>query len=122
MFYCLWQPRVYTSPNRYQECLSKWSLKEVYMNLPLGFEKGIIDQVYKLSLYGLKRSLRAWFDKFFSVIYDLNFRVRYHDYALFLQSFSLGFIVLLLYIDDIILTTDDTVSIQLLKNQLQTHF
>ena len=46
-------------------------LEEVYMDAPLGFEdmftKGKVCKMQK-SLYGLKQSLRAWFDMFTRVL------------------------------------------------------
>ncbi|XP_024018583.1 uncharacterized protein LOC112090760 [Morus notabilis] len=50
--------------------------EELYMDMPPGFSKGQEDKrVCKLkrSLYGLKQSLRAWFDRFAKVIKDQEY-------------------------------------------------
>ncbi|CAK9173578.1 unnamed protein product [Ilex paraguariensis] len=97
--------------------------EEVYITPPLGLpcSPGYVCKLHK-ALYGLKQALRAWFAKFSSVIYDLGFCASDHDSALFLRSTSSGFILLLLYVDDMIITGDDNVGVQLLKIQLQDYF
>lgn len=67
-------------------------------------------------------SPRAWFDKFSTVICGLGFHSSDHDSALFLRSTSVGRIILLLYVDDMIITGDDTDGITHLKSQLQQQF
>ena len=45
--------------------------EEVFMDLPLGFEEKFGEKKVcrlKKSLYGLKQSLRAWFDRFAKVV------------------------------------------------------
>uniref|UniRef100_A0A5B6YVD8 Putative gag-pol polyprotein n=1 Tax=Davidia involucrata TaxID=16924 RepID=A0A5B6YVD8_DAVIN len=98
-------------------------VEEVFMVPPPGLPHNP-DEVCKLqkALYGLKQSLRAWFAKFSAIIYDLGICASDHDSTIFLCSTSAGCIVLLLYVDDMILTDDDTAGTVLLKSQLQDHF
>ncbi|XP_017179084.1 uncharacterized mitochondrial protein AtMg00810-like [Malus domestica] len=64
------------------------------------------DFVIKLHkfLYGLKQAPRAWNDKFTSFLPRLGFQASLADPYLFVKHASLGIVVLLLYVDDIILT------------------
>ncbi|RVW98977.1 Retrovirus-related Pol polyprotein from transposon TNT 1-94 [Vitis vinifera] len=51
--------------------------EEVYMEIPLGFEESMVkNQVCKLqkSLYGLKQSPRAWFDRFTKAVLKLGYK------------------------------------------------
>ncbi|CAL1405972.1 unnamed protein product [Linum trigynum] len=100
-------------------------LKEVvYMKRPPGYTVGRDDQVCLLqrSLYGLKQAPRAWFEKFQSTVIALGFQQSRNDPSLFLQSTSAGCIVLLLYVDDMIITGDDVLGIQRLKKGLHASF
>ena len=74
------------------------------------------------TLSGLKQAPCAWFDKFYAVICELDFHSCNHDSALFLHSTSTGYIILLLYVDDMIITGDDFDGISTLKSQLQQQF
>jgi histone deacetylase 1/2 len=58
----------------------------------------------KKSLYGLKQAPRAWNERFTSFLPSLGFQASPVDPSLFVQNSSLGVMILLLYVDDIILT------------------
>ncbi|BBH05526.1 hypothetical protein Prudu_016938 [Prunus dulcis] len=58
----------------------------------------------KKSLYGLKQAPRAWNERFTSFLPSLGFQASNADPSLFIHHSSLGTVVLLLYVDDIILT------------------
>ena len=64
------------------------------------------DFVYRLkkSLYGLKQAPHAWNERFTSFLPSLGFQASLADPSLFVQHSSLGVVILLLYVDDIILT------------------
>ena len=70
------------------------------------------------ALYGLKQAPRAWFAKFSSTIFRLGYTVTSYDFALFLHRTDKGTILLLLYVDDMIITGDDLSGIQELKDFL----
>ena len=59
------------------------------------------------ALYGLKQAPRVWFVKFNFTISRLGYMTNYYDSALFLRRTDKGTILLLLYIDDMIITGDD---------------
>ena len=58
-------------------------------------------------LYGLKQAPRAWFAKFSSTISRLGYMASHYDSTLFLRRTNKGIILLLLYMDDMIITDDD---------------
>ena len=100
--------------------------EEVYMIIPLGFyKKGEDNKVYKLkkSIYGLKQSSRSWFDRFSKVIKSQGYRQGQSDYIMFFQQFKNGKkTILIVYVDDIILTRDNVVEIERLKKVLAIEF
>ncbi|CAL2231092.1 unnamed protein product [Prunus armeniaca] len=97
--------------------------EEVYMVPPPGVlhNPGEVCRLRK-ALYGLKQAPHAWFDKFSTVISSLGFQSSAHDPALFVRSTSVGRILMLLYVDDMILTGDDLDGITQLKLALHDRF
>ena len=82
--------------------------EEFYMTQPPGFVSKAhpSDFVCRLrkSLYGLKQAPRAWNERFTSFVPSLGFQASLTDSSLFVQHSSHGTLILLLYVDDIILT------------------
>ena len=72
----------------------------------------------KKALYGLKQAPWAWFERFSAVVTSLGFYSSAHDSALFVKSISVGHILLSLYVDDMIITSDDVDGIARLKTEL----
>ena len=70
------------------------------------------------ALYGLKQAPRTWFVKFNSTISHLGYMASHYDSALFLRRTDKCTILLLLYVDDMIITIDDLNGIQELKDFL----
>ncbi|XP_057503724.1 uncharacterized mitochondrial protein AtMg00810-like [Actinidia eriantha] len=97
--------------------------EEVYMTPPPGYVHAP-NQVCRLrrALYGLKQAPRAWFAKFSSTISQLGFSSSNYDSALFLKKFTHGTVLLLLYVDDMIITGDDLHGIEDLKTFLRQQF
>ena len=100
--------------------------EEVYMQLPPGFSQppGFSHKVCCLrqALYGLKQAPRAWFAKFSSTISQHGFSASSYDSALFFRRSDHGITLFLLYVDDMIITSDDVQGIQDLKRFLGQHF
>ncbi|KAM1712704.1 hypothetical protein ACFX12_023548 [Malus domestica] len=99
--------------------------EEVYMKQPQGFvDPSHPTHVCKLlkSLYGLKQAPRAWNSKFTSYLLAMGFTASVSDTSLFMKSDSVDIIILLLYVDDIILTGSSSVKVQNVVQELSTVF
>ena len=85
--------------------------EEVYMQLPPGFSHppSFSHKVCRLrrTLYGLKQAPRAWFANFSSTISQHGFSVSSYDSALFFRCSDHGITLLLLYVNGMIITSDD---------------
>ncbi|CAM8906796.1 unnamed protein product [Rhodiola kirilowii] len=82
--------------------------EEVYMHLPPGYFKTerAAGKVCKLtkSLYGLKQAPRQWFSKFTEALLEFGFHQSLNDYSLFTLQAGNDFVILLVYVDDVLLT------------------
>ena len=97
--------------------------EEVYMRPPLGLSVNSSNVCHLWrALYGLKQAPRAWFANFSSTISRLGYMAIHYDSALFLRYTDKGTILLLLYVDDMIITGDDLNDIQELKDFLSQQF
>ncbi|KAL0543967.1 hypothetical protein IC582_019077 [Cucumis melo] len=74
------------------------------------------------ALYGLKQALQAWFATFSSTITQLGFTSSPHDTALFTRHTTQGIVLLLLYVDDMIITGNDPQATSDLQHYLGQHF
>ncbi|KAA0057585.1 Beta-galactosidase [Cucumis melo var. makuwa] len=101
-------------------------VEEVYMSPPPpGFEAQFGQHVCKLqkSLYGLKQSPRAWFDRFTTFVKSQGYNQGHSDHTLFTKASKTGKIaILIVYVDDIVLTEDDQTEISLLKQRMGNEF
>jgi hypothetical protein len=101
-------------------------LKEnVFMAQPLGFvDSAQPSHVCKLhkSLYGLKQAPRAWFERFTSHLLTLGFTASLADASLFVLHTGSTTVYLLLYVDDIIITGNNSTVVSDVISQLSTTF
>ncbi|TYK26799.1 putative mitochondrial protein [Cucumis melo var. makuwa] len=74
------------------------------------------------ALYGLKQAPRTWFAIFSSTITQLGFSSSPHDTALFTRHTPQGIVLLLLYVDDMIITGNDPQAISDLQHYLSQYF
>ncbi|XP_043694422.1 uncharacterized mitochondrial protein AtMg00810-like [Telopea speciosissima] len=99
--------------------------EEVYMAQPPGFEDPTHpDYVCRLhrSLYGLKQAPRAWFQHLSQYLVGLGFVASKTDPSLFLYRSSSVIIYLLIYVDDIIVTSNTASQVTALLQQLANEF
>ena len=100
--------------------------EEIYMDVPPGYASdathGKVCRLKK-SLYGLKQSPRAWFGRFTRALKNLGYHQCNGDHTLFFQHpCSGGVVVLIVYVDDIIITGNNEPKIKKLEEQLEKQF
>ncbi|KAL1206309.1 Retrovirus-related Pol polyprotein from transposon TNT 1-94 [Cardamine amara subsp. amara] len=99
--------------------------EEVYMKPPPGLESSIPQgKVFKLrkAIYGLKQSPRAWYHKLSFTLTAKGFRRSEADHTLFTSQSAQGIIVVLVYVDDLIISGNDQAGIQETKLFLKSAF
>ena len=100
--------------------------EEIYMLQPEGFaETGKENLVCRLnkSLYGLKQAPRCWYKRFDSFIMSLGYnRLSLHHCAYYKRFEDNDFIILLLYVDDMLVAGSNKDRIQELKARLVREF
>jgi hypothetical protein len=96
--------------------------EEVYMQPPPGYSvpNGMVCRLHR-SLYGLKQAPRSWFERFATMVIAAGFSPSAHDPPLFVHLSSRGQ-TLLLYVDDMIITGDDSEYIAFVKARLSEQF
>jgi hypothetical protein len=97
--------------------------EEVYMHPPPGVDTpaGHVCRLRR-TLYGLKQAPRAWFERFIFVITVAGFYSSEHDPALFVHVSPKGRTLLLLYVDDMLITGDNSEHISHVKQHLSKEF
>ncbi|KAK1644819.1 hypothetical protein QYE76_062624 [Lolium multiflorum] len=99
--------------------------EEVYMKQPPGFkDPHVPHHVCRLdkALYGLKQAPRAWYSRLSSKLCALGFTPSKADTSLFLFQKSSITIFVLVYVDDIIVTSSSSNAISALLRDLNVNF
>ena len=89
--------------------------EEIYMELPPGYNHiGSENKVCKLekALNGLKQSPRAWFGRFCKAIKNYGYNLRDSDHTMFFKRTECKIAILIIYVDDMIITGNDKVEIE----------
>ena len=84
--------------------------EEIYMQIPPGFNTVKTEgKVLKLrrSLYGLKQSPRAWFGRFRRAMIHIGYKQSNADHTLFYKRNGEKLAILIVYVDDIVITGND---------------
>ena len=98
--------------------------EDVYMIQPPGFvDSTMPTHICKLhkSIYGLKQAPRAWYDKLSSFLLTLGFQQSKSDSSLFIYSKKDIILFLLVYVDDVLLTGNDSQVMSDIIRQLGVH-
>ncbi|CAM8908070.1 unnamed protein product [Rhodiola kirilowii] len=100
--------------------------EEVYMKLPPGFYKkekaaGKVCKLVK-SIYGLKQASRQWFAKFSASLVEFGFKPSLNDYSLFTLMQGSDFLILLVYVDDVIITGNSETLMAAVKQFIHEKF
>jgi hypothetical protein len=97
--------------------------EEVYMKQPKGFDDNT-QKACKLnkSIYGLKQVSRQWYIKFHKVITSFGFIENFFDQCIYLKVSGSKVIFLVLYVDDILLASNDLGFLHETKQFLSQNF
>ncbi|KAG7547985.1 Integrase catalytic core [Arabidopsis suecica] len=98
---------------------------DVYMTPPPGLEDTIDPgKVWRLrkAIYGLKQSPRAWYHKLSRTLKDHGFKKSESDHTLFTLQSPQGIVVVLIYVDDLIISGDNKEGINSTKTFLKSTF
>lgn len=97
---------------------------EVYMKVPPGFGVSKPNMVCRLrkSLYGLRQAPRCWFAKLAASLKKYGFLQSYSDYSLFTLHKADVQINVLVYVDDLIISGNDSAALVSFKSYLGNCF
>ena len=99
--------------------------EEIYLEQPIGFiTQGQEHKVYKLlkSTYYLKQSSRKWNIQFHNAKMSHNFEMIEEDHCVYIKRSKDKFVVLSLYVDDILIAENNVDYIQEIKGWLSSKF
>ncbi|KAE8733775.1 putative receptor-like protein kinase [Hibiscus syriacus] len=99
--------------------------REIYMTQPMGFQsQDHPEYVCKLrkALYGLKQAPRAWYGKIAEFLMKSGYSVTPADSSLFVKANEGKLAIVLVYVDDLIITGDDEAEILQTKENLSVRF
>ncbi|GKA97514.1 retrovirus-related pol polyprotein from transposon TNT 1-94 [Tanacetum coccineum] len=98
--------------------------EDVFMKLPSGLNKGKHGEACKLqkSLYGLRQAPRCWFSKLSSALKNYRFVQSYSYYSLFTLRQKKVQLNVLVYVDDLIISGNDSKAITQFKTYLSDRF
>ena len=103
-------------------------VEEVYMSLSPGYHREgeqllakFVCRLHK-SLYGLCQASRQWFSKYSVALLEISFAQSATDHSLFIKCHGESFIALLVYVDDIVIASNDEQQVTELKCILNNRF
>jgi len=99
--------------------------EEVYMVQHDGFAKKVKEHLVcklKKSIYGLRQASRQWYLKFDQVVTSFGFKENASYQCIYLKKNGNNFIILVLYVDDILLASSSVELLTETKFMLNSHF
>ena len=96
----------------------------IYMEQPPGYVQNKSRLIYLLKkfLYGLKQAPRAWYSKMDNFLLDTSFSRSHFDHNFYTKKERNHLIILVLYVDDLILTSSDPKLLTHVKSSLKQNF
>lgn len=67
------------------------------------------------ALYGLKQAPRAWSDKIGQYLVTIGFQISNSDFSLYVKRTNRGIVLVVIYVDDLIITADSDADINEVK-------
>ncbi|GJT14034.1 retrovirus-related pol polyprotein from transposon TNT 1-94 [Tanacetum coccineum] len=99
--------------------------EEIYMNQPEGFialrQESKVCRLVK-SLYGLKQALKQWHQKFDHTMLESGFKINECDKCVYVKDTSSGYVILCLYVDDMLIIGSKDKMIKSTKDMLKSKF
>ncbi|GJW39705.1 putative RNA-directed DNA polymerase [Tanacetum coccineum] len=99
--------------------------EEIYMNQPEGFiapgQEGKVCRLVK-SLYGLKQAPKQWHQKFDHTMLESGFKINECDKCVYVKDTSSGYVILCLYVDDMLIVGSNDKMIKSTKDMLKSKF
>ena len=99
--------------------------EEIYVKQPPGFENPkFLNHVYKLqkALYGLKQAYRAWYDRLKNFLFAKGFKMECVDKTLFIMRSGSDFLLVQIYVDDIIFGGSSHALVSKFSEQMSREF
>ena len=98
-------------------------ISKVFIKQPEGYEDGT-EKVCKLNkaLYGLRKSLRAWYECLDDYLSSLGFVRSEHDYCLYTLKDKDEIIYLIIFVDDLLICCKNRNNLNHIKGMLKERF
>lgn len=99
--------------------------EDIYMTQPEGFEvpgkENLVCKLHK-SLYGLKQAPRQWYKKFNEFMSNSGFSRCNMDHCCYVKKYTNSYVILAVYVDDMLIAGSSMAEINRLKQQLAESF
>ncbi|GBE88168.1 Retrovirus-related Pol polyprotein from transposon TNT 1-94 [Sparassis crispa] len=97
--------------------------EEIYMKVPPGFRRSN-SLVWKLNkaLYGLKQAGREWYKKIRAEFEALGFTRCHSDHSVFYKNDDGILLIIAIYVDDMLILSDNLTAVTTLKEDLKSRF
>ncbi|GJV33866.1 retrotransposon protein, putative, ty1-copia subclass [Tanacetum coccineum] len=99
--------------------------EEIYMNQPEGFiaprQEGKVCRLVK-SLYGLKQAPKQRHQKFDHTMLESGFKINECDKCVYVKDICSGYVILCLYVDDMLIVDSNDKMIKSTKDMLKSKF
>ena len=105
--------------------LNGYLQEKIYVKQPKGFvNEGEEDKVYllKKAFYGLKQAPRAWYSRINEYLLNLGFVKSLSESTLYVKHNGAGILIILLYVDDLLVTGNHTSLVEKFKLEIMEVF